>query len=434
MTRHSGIDPFLFHVPETEESVPKAGNRRNFRHAFRDGPSLDQSAGWLPVLVRLPHPDFEVPDNLTTKFVPTSRLGYVMSGRGTKAALIELGKLPGVVVEVSREGGTWELEQSLLTVGARDVQAVESAEVEDRCIVGVIDGGIDPMHHAFLGRDGNTRLLYIWDQTSDGPRQPSHEGLSFKYGSLFTEVEINQALKNGPPLVISPKGNRVHLEHGTHVTSIAAGRRVIDPNVEYAFSGGMAPDAPIVFVIPALGAVDGRSSQGFAKSHLDALSFIDAVAKRRRLPVVVNVSAGIAAGAHDGSSALEASFDSFTVGGQAPGRAVVKSAGNDRGAQRYRRFKLATSATVPIRLTSLGLARGTTVEAWFSSAHDVELTVNEGDRGAMPILSRQQPKVTAGTQQGTAYLSYERFHRDNGDTLLLLTSLTRTTPFTGNCD
>jgi len=422
MKRYSGIDPFLFHVPDVPTSRRTTIKTRHLRGAVRGVAPIDRAASWLPVLVRVPHPTFQVPFELQDEFTETSRLGNVMSGRGTKSALTELGKLPGVVVEVSRDGGTWELDQSLVTVGGRDVQSIDLAVPEDQCIVGVIDGGIDPMHRAFLGRNGKTRLLYVWDQTTEGAQTPRAANLPFDYGALYTEADFNEALASGQRLVIAPQSDADHRVHGTHVASIAAGRAAIDPNVERPFAGGMAPDAPIVVVIPALQPGAGRPSEGFAKSHLDALSFIDAAAKQKGLPVVVNVSAGIAAGAHDGSSALEASFDTFTVGGHAAGRAVVKSAGNARDARRYRRFKLATDGTVTIPLRSvLSSSSTTTVEAWFSSAHDVELTVREGDRRALPTLSQQRPEVTELTQQGTAHLNYAKFHRDNGDTLLLLT-------------
>ena len=48
------------------------------------------------------------------------------------------------------------------------------------------------------------------------------------------------------------------------------------------------------------------------------------------MPVVVNVSQGMNAGAHDGKSMLEVAFDEFSKGGRQRGRVIVKSAGNER--------------------------------------------------------------------------------------------------------
>ena len=52
------------------------------------------------------------------------------------------------------------------------------------------------------------------------------------------------------------------------------------------------------------------------------------------MPVVVNISQGMNAGAHDGRSALELGFEHFSDGGRMPGRVVVKSAGNERDKRR----------------------------------------------------------------------------------------------------
>ncbi len=452
MSRFPGIDPFLSHLPDakpTTKAEPKrifrggiSGNERfdalqdpnesffeslSFESmgsvSVADESSRPDDSGWLPVLVRLPNPKYMIPAAVMTEFKESFRLGNVLSGRGSKEALLRLGALSGVIVEVSREGGSWELDTSISTIRGNDVAAPDGGEPEDRCIVGVIDAGIDPMHHAFLGRDGKTRLRYIWDQSSSGGPSPKDSGLgfSFDYGVLHQADSIDAAVARGESWVIPRGASEEALLHGTHVASIAAGR-VVEPLAKTSFVGGMAPDAPIVFVVPSLNTAPGdRPSQGFAKSHVDALSFIGEVASRLSLPAVVNVSSGIACGAHDGSSTLEAGFDAFTDGGHAPGRAVVKSAGNAREASRYAQLSLATTGQLTITVSPSLVARGpSVVEVWFSSAHDVELTVSEGERPASAALSLRNPAVSYATRFGDVTMSYERFHRDNGDSQLLL--------------
>ncbi len=426
MSRWPGVDPFLSHIPDDPSS---AGEPESFaRGAERDGG--DSQAGraqamskrW-PVLVRLPHEKYVIPLTIVQEFKETYRSGTVLSGRGSKAALTALGRLDGVIVEVSRDGGVWELDTSVRTVRGRDVAAPDSHTVEDRCIVGIIDGGIDPLHQAFLGRDGETtRLLFIWDQTGSNGPPPTKLGFQFDYGVIYEAKDINAALKASSSLVIPPYGPADERIHGTHVASIAAGRRSVDANGNQTCPGGMAPDAPIVFVVPALQAGDGgRVSQGFAKSHIDALSFMNAVARLQALPTVVNVSAGIAAGAHDGSSLLESAFDNFTASGHAAGRAIVKSAGNAQEAKQYGRVALANGGNEVVHVEPLRPAsRQCLVEAWFSSAHEIELTVAEGGGPASVPLSQRNPVVGHDTKYGRATLSYERFHRDNGDSQILV--------------
>jgi subtilisin family serine protease len=423
MPRRSGVDPFLSHVPDAKPdanlSGPSQGAKRVVRRYIQGAGSVDTSA-WVPALVRVPHAEYKLPLSVHKEFKESSRLGNVLSGRGTKAMLQALGSLPGVTVEVSRDGGTWELDKSRQTVQASDVAAPEGHSVERLCLVGIIDGGIDPMHHAFLDRTGKTRILFVWDQTATIGNPPTQQG--FDYGVLYTARQIDDSLAAGERLNVATNATEDELLHGTHVASIAAGRRTIGPDGQVVFSGGMAPDAPMVVVIPALRAGAGRRpSEGFAKSHVDALKFIDRVAASANLSAVVNVSAGIAAGAHDGTSTLEAGFDAFTSGGHALGRAVVKSAGNAHEAQRYRRFEVAQGLEVIVKLVpSLRGGGPATVEAWCSSADDVELTLTEGDRPASFTLSRRNPLGKLETKNGSAGLSYERFHRDNGDSLVLL--------------
>ena len=60
------------------------------------------------------------------------------------------------------------------------------------------------------------------------------------------------------------------------------------------------------------------------------------MADRLGLPVVVNMSQGINAGAHDGKSVLEGGFNRFTR--LKRGRVLVKSAGNERGRRGHARL------------------------------------------------------------------------------------------------
>src|SRR5262249_2080813 len=112
-------------------------------------------------------------------------------------------------------------------------------------------------------------------------------------------------------------------EHGTRVASIAAGSPMP------GFPGGVAPRASLLVVIPKLEVVgQDPHSIGYSIGHTGALAYVREFAAARKLPVVVNVSLGMNAGAHDGTSALETAFDSFSSGGTLPGLAIVKSAGN----------------------------------------------------------------------------------------------------------
>src|SRR5262249_32979422 len=109
-----------------------------------------------------------------------------------------------------------------------------------------------------------------------------------------------------------------------------------------------------------------------SNSHLDALSFIDEAATERQLPVVVNVSQGMNAGAHDGSSNVETAFDNFSGGARRPGRVVVKSAGNERVHAGHAMLVLAKGGGDQFTWGSLTAHKGPDVlELWFSAADEV---------------------------------------------------------------
>ena len=86
---------------------------------------------------------------------------------------------------------------------------------------------------------------------------------------------------------------------------------------------------PLLLVVAKAADASGNSvSLGYSVAHHAALTFVTATAEELGLPVVINVSQGMNAGAHDGSSALEAGFEEITGSGRTPGVVIVKSAGN----------------------------------------------------------------------------------------------------------
>src|SRR5262249_48371222 len=149
------------------------------------------------------------------------------------------------------------------------------------------------------------------------------------FGTYHTREQIAEDVeKNKDPAagVVLPPGlaQRNADGHGTHIASIAAGRRTTQ------FGGGGAPAAPLLIVRSA-----GHESAGYSFAHLAALTFIDRVATELSRPVVVTVGQGMNAGAHDGTSSVEVGFDEFARGGQKSGRVVVKAAGNEGDGQSH---------------------------------------------------------------------------------------------------
>ncbi|WGX75429.1 hypothetical protein QJS64_15745 [Paraclostridium bifermentans] len=55
-------------------------------------------------------------------------------------------------------------------------------------VIAIIDSGIDYMHSDFIRKDGTSKIISIWDQSSNKGNPP--EGLNF--GSEFTNEQINE--------------------------------------------------------------------------------------------------------------------------------------------------------------------------------------------------------------------------------------------------
>jgi ribosomal protein L29 len=210
-----------------------------------------------------------------------------------------------------------------------NASGVHSYEKGDRAIIAIIDDGIDIFHESFYTVDPiknnvKTRVLAVWDQTDinysiDNPSNIVSPGVC-RGGREYTQEDIQVSLDSRMTTSLStrPRGlTNGSGGHGTMVSSIAAG------NQGTYFPGGVAPEAKIVLV-----KIDPFI---FISSHIKAINYIQYLAEREKSPVVINVSQGINAGAHDGISRLENAYESFLDDKNTNfERSVVKSAGNER--------------------------------------------------------------------------------------------------------
>jgi len=175
-------------------------------------------------------------------------------------------------------------------------------------LLGVIDTGIDPNHPDFQGR-----ILRVWDQTLPGPGV--QEG---GYG-----VELT-----GPFLSVS----RDTVGHGTHVAGIATGTGAI--------FGGVVPQAELVIV-----------KTSFQTAHIaDAVRYIHRIARELGRPVVMNLSLGGHADAHDGSDPLSEIIDSES----GPGCIICCAAGNEGNDDIHAQGYVATMLLFHTQLTTEG--------------------------------------------------------------------------------
>lgn len=205
------------------------------------------------------------------------------------------------------------LNQSVSETGASYIRSqaagVFSGDTGAGVVIGVVDSGIDVDHPDFTDASGNTRIAWLWDQTSVAGPAPAAYG----YGREWTAADIDAG-------TCTETDDSDAWGHGTHVTGIAAGSGAAPDAAGSTYTHtGMAPNATIVFV------KTDWSSTGI----IDAMNYIFEQADVLGLPAVINLSLGSQIGAHDGTDPMEEEIDALVTA--KAGRAVVVAAGNEGG-------------------------------------------------------------------------------------------------------
>ena len=173
-------------------------------------------------------------------------------------------------------------------------------------IVAVIDNGINFSHKDFKDANGDTRVLYIWDQTTG--ESGSNHPTGFTYGTEYDSEDINTGT------CYQSAGT-----HGNNCIGIAAGNGNDSPaGNDYT---AMAPKADIIMI---------KRSPSDSDTYMeDAVSYIMNKADALGKPAVVSISLGSQYGPHDGTSLRNQAIDAEC----GPGKMVVFACGNS-GSQR----------------------------------------------------------------------------------------------------
>ena len=394
----------------------------------------DEASERFPLLLEVRASSWEPPEGLQVNSIVGS-YATVMATSAQYAELIDDRNV--LSIEDSRDAGVYELDRSVPYVQGDAVHRPPIDERGDKAIIGVIDSGIDILHEAFLDDAGKTRILAIWDQrdgTGPTPRKVDADAFTQDYGSLYSQADIQALIdryRQDPTDKPHARLRDSQWLHGTHVASIAAGRACGD------FAGGMAPEAGIIMVMPNMKPEPGfPESIGYSNSHIDALAFIKRLAEGANAlvdeaaPVVINVSMGMNAGAHDGKTGLEAAFDVISGMGHEPGCVIVKSAGNERGKGGHTSCMPAQGSLFKVAWESKDIERFEDyIEAWFQEEYKLDFRLvdpqgNETDFISTGPLDNPPLSATLGPNKCTLRLT--SLHRDNGQNRLTI----RIRPFT----
>jgi hypothetical protein len=252
----------------------------------------------------------------------TSRAGAVFSTYVPPSAVLAVSNLPGVVrIQAARK-----LKPNL-DVATSETNIVPEVHGQtgpayggntgSNVVVGDVDSGFDYKHEDFKLSGGTSRFDRIWDQTN-----PSGPSPSYGYGTEYLQA----ALTGGTPVITNPDG------HGTHVMGIQGGngRGTGNGYAAYRYTG-VAPDATLI----------GVKTDFTDAGIVDGVDYIFQRAAALGKNAVVNLSIGGQYGPHDGTDPFDVAISALT----GPGKIVVASAGNERGAAIHARGQLPATGT-----------------------------------------------------------------------------------------
>ncbi|HUD71962.1 MAG TPA: S8 family serine peptidase [Dongiaceae bacterium] len=309
-------------------------------------------------------------DGFATAMLPISRVE-------------EIASLPGVVRMQAARVYEKELDVSRVEVRSTNVETTYGSRGRG-VIVGSIDTGVDWHHDDFRKPDGTTRIKYIWNQDDNCVGTPPPP--PFDTGCLYTEAQINAALTGGPTITAPDMDG-----HGSHTLGVSSGNGRGTGNGKPAnVYVGMAPEADII-VVKTFPEPNDPSDCATCFDLSGGLEFIDAMAASLGEPYVVNMSLGSQFGGHDGSDIDEMTIDAL-IGAGIPGKAVVKSAGNERGHAIHVGGTVAAGAT---NTHTFNIPAYTPLAGAFNDAIAWQLWYNNGDN--LTVTIADPPAAPCGT-------------------------------------
>lgn len=174
-------------------------------------------------------------------------------------------------------------------------------------MIGFVDSGLDLTHPEFLGRDGVSRVVALWDMSAEGtPPAGFHRGAAYSGAEIATGL-VSSADQSG---------------HGTAVAAIAAGQ------------SGAAPGASIAAV---------KLGSSRTTDVMRAVKFLLDQAEAREMPCVINLSYGTNCGSHWGQTLFESYIDQSAQRGRS---VVVCAAGNEGSGAHHFQGKLVEGGVV----------------------------------------------------------------------------------------
>lgn len=290
-------------------------------------------------------------------------------------------------------------------------------------LIGIVDTGIDYQNPVFKNMDGSTRIVGIWDQTIEGQGIETGDIVQdIRYGTSYTEEQINEALNSVEPLSIVPSVDTIG--HGTFMAMVAAGNEVPASNFT-----GAAPESKLAVVKlkPAkkyLRDFYMVSEDAHAYQENDimlGIKYLLLMARKYSLPLTILLGIGTNTGSHSGSSPLPSYLNHFS---NSFGLITVVAGGNETGfGHHYLGHIAAEDEYEEVELRVGSNETGFTMELWAreSELYSVAFTSPTGELiPRVPNTSPEEHRLTFLLEDTVIYLSYSGAESATGSQLIMM--------------
>ncbi len=267
-----------------------------------------------------------------------------------------------------------------------------------KVLVGIVDSGIYFQHSMFKDDAGNTRLLFIWDQTDLSDTGTGSINYKYRYGREWTQWEINSEICTE---------NDNEIGHGTHVAGIAVGNSALH---------GIAKNANIIFVKTILDT-----------SHIiDAVNYLTDVADKLNKPIVINLSLGNNYGPHDGTDLFSQALSSLT----GKGKIIIKAAGNNGKSSEFIHIRINSlsahaSTNIPLSIPQKTITTPGSnfirMDIWYNGADKIFGSLSTNSRRFLGCS--YQNLASASSKYGTVTIFNATYGKDiynNANELLMI--------------
>lgn len=254
-------------------------------------------------------------------------------------------------------------------------------------IIGFVDSGIDYTHQDFINENGQSRILYIWDQND--PEDSSLIFEDYGYGRLITEDTLNDWLANEVQIPLDPNNL---FGHGSTVvgTACANGRALAEELEEGVVSSdlhGIATESKIIMV-----------SSDFSKSNwlatvADGVDFMLNMAEELEMPIVINLSVGTYLGSHDALDPVGLAINEWFSDAHT-GRMLVCAGGNSGEYRYHLGYQSSQDTSLSFFKTDNTLSdqgKGAFFELWLDS---VDVNVFQSSVGLIDLSDFYRPART----------------------------------------